>query len=199
MMTTIFGTSKSRAFRVLWMAKELDIALEHQPIDWRTCGKDTDYLAINPAGSIPCLREDDFVLAESMAINLYLAKKHSKLWPLEERDQAVALQWSFWVATCLEELYIRWADHQHWLPRPLRKPELATAAMNDLERPLTRLDAALSNRPWLLEGRFTVADLNVASAICFPSGAHLARWPHVSVWLSSCVQRPAYRDTARLP
>jgi glutathione S-transferase len=181
------------------MAKELDITFKHQPTDWRTCGKDPDYLAINPAGSIPCLREDDFILAESMAINLYLAKKYQKLWPHKECDQATALQWSFWAATSLEELYIRWADHQHWLPPQLRKPELATAAMKELNRPLSRLEAALSNRPWLLEDRFTVADLNVASVICFPSGAPLTRWPHVSSWLSSCVQRTAFKDAARLP
>lgn len=199
MTTTIFGTSKSRAFRVLWMAKELDIAFEHQPIDWRTCGKDPDYLAINPAGSIPCLKEDDFILAESMAINLYLAKKYPKLWPSEERDQAAALQWSFWAATGLEEPYSRWADHRHWLPAQLRRPELATAAMNDLDRPLTRLEAALSNHPWLIEDRFTVADLNVASVICFPNGAPLARWPHVSNWLAACIRRPAFNDAARLP
>ncbi len=199
MTTTIFGTSKSRAFRVLWLAKELDIAFEHQPTDWRTCGKDPDYLALNPAGSIPCLREDDFILAESMAINLYLARKYPKLWPSEERNQAVALQWSFWAATDLEEPYNRWADHQHWLPPELRKPELAKAAINELDRPLTRLDTALSKRAWLLEDRFTVADLNVASVICFPSGIPLARWPHVSRWLSSCVQRPAFNDAERLP
>lgn len=199
MITTIFGTSKSRAFRVLWMAKELDIEFEHQPTDWRTCGKDPDYLAINPAGSIPCLKENDFILAESMAINLYLARKYPKLWPSEERDQAAALQWSFWAATSLEEPYNQWADHQHWLSPQFRKPELATAAMDDLERPLNRLETALSNDSWLLNGRFTVADLNVASVICFPSGAPLARWPHVRSWLSSCVQRPAFNDAARLP
>ena len=199
MTTTIFGTSKSRAFRVLWLAKELGIEFEHQPTDWRTCGEDPDYLAINPAGAIPCLKEDDFILAESMAINLYLAKKYPKLWPSEERNQAAVLQWSFWAATSLEEPFNRWAEHQHWLPAQHRKPELAKAAMNDLERPLNRLETALSNRPWLLENRFTVADLNVASVICFPNGAPFERWPHLSNWLASCVQRPAFHDAVLLP
>ena len=84
MPATIFGTSHSRAFRVLWAANELQMPFEHQPIDWQSCGNDPAYLAINPAGSIPCLQEDGFVLSESLAINLYLARKHQLIWPKNE-------------------------------------------------------------------------------------------------------------------
>jgi glutathione S-transferase len=145
------------------------------------------------------MKEDDFILAESMAINLYLAKKHAKLWPNDEHEQAAALQWSFWAATTLEEPYIQWADHQHWLPAQLRKPELAAAAINDLVHPLNRLETALKNKPWLLNDQFTVADLNVASAICFPAESPLKQWPNVSRWLALCVQRPAFHEAELLP
>ena len=200
MSTTIFGTSHSRAFRVLWAATELEVPFEHRPIDWRTCGKDADYLAINPAGSIPCLQEDDgFVLAESMAINLYLAKKYPALWPTEERDQAAVVQWSFWAATALEEPYIRWADNSHWLPKQLRNHELADKAKKDLVRPLARLEHALSISRWLLCGRFTIADLNVASTITLLNSEQFAKWPATRSWLASCVDRPAFNAAARLP
>jgi len=181
------------------MAKELDLPFVHQPTDWRTCARDPDYLAINPAGSIPCLQEDGFVLAESMAITLYLARKYAQLWPADEQERAAALQWSFWAATGLEPPYNQWADHAHWLAPERKKPELAMAAWDDLARPLARLEAALSHRAWLLDDRFTVADLNVASVICFPSGAPLQRWPRVRDWLASCVQRPAFNAAAQLP
>jgi len=36
-----------------------------------------DYLKINPNGHIPAIDDDGFILWESMAINLYLAKKYS--------------------------------------------------------------------------------------------------------------------------
>ena len=39
------------------------------------------YLKINPAGHIPAIDDDGFALSESMAINLYLAKKAGKLYP----------------------------------------------------------------------------------------------------------------------
>ena len=88
---------------------------EHQPIDWQSCGNDPAYLAINPAGSVPCLQEDGFVLSESLAINLYLARKHQLIWPKDEEGQATAMQWSFWAATSLEEPYVLWALHECWL------------------------------------------------------------------------------------
>jgi glutathione S-transferase len=199
MNTTIFGTSQSRAFRVLWAAKELSFPFEHEPTDWQTCAKNPDYLAINPAGSVPCLKEDDFVLAESLAINIYLAKKYSGLWPATSSGQAVALQWSFWAATTLEEPYVRWALHSHWLPKHLRDEEVAKLAMNSLSRPLSRLDAALSGNSWLIEGNFTIADLNVASVISLLNGPTIAEWPNVYRWLSACVQRPAFKAAAALP
>jgi len=199
MATTIFGTSRSRAFRVLWAAKELGIRFDHQPIDWQTCGSSPDYLAINPAGSVPCLKEDDFVLAESLAINIYLAKGHTRLWPSTSQGQAVALQWSFWAATSLEEPYVRWALHTHWLPPNLRDTEAAKGALNDLRRPLRRLEAALASREWLVENHFTIADLNVASVISLLNGPSIAEWPDVHRWLSACVQREAFKAAAALP
>ena len=172
---------------------------EHQPIDWQSCGKDPAYLAINPAGSVPCLQEDGFVLSESLAINLYLARKHQFIWPKDEEGQATAMQWSFWAATSLEEPYVLWALHECWLPVNLRKPEQADKAMEDMRRPLSRLEVALSADSWLVDGRFTVADLNVASVISLLSTAPLPNYPAVSRWLAACVQRPAYKAAAQLP
>jgi glutathione S-transferase len=67
----------SRSWWVAWMCRELGIQYENQHTEgfldpfWRTA----EYLAINPNGLAPSIRDRDFVLWESMAINLYLAKK----------------------------------------------------------------------------------------------------------------------------
>ncbi|OHX12607.1 hypothetical protein BI347_03135 [Chromobacterium sphagni] len=95
-MLEIYGTVHSRTLRVLWMACELELDFVHHPLDWQRCGQDADYLALNPAGTIPALKDGDFVLAESLAINLYLAGREPRLWPQDEQRQALALQWSFW-------------------------------------------------------------------------------------------------------
>jgi glutathione S-transferase len=66
--------------------------------------KTPEYLALNPNGRIPVLVDGDLVLFESMAINLYLAKKYGgDLYPRDEADEARANQWSNvarWLGAC---------------------------------------------------------------------------------------------------
>jgi glutathione S-transferase len=74
----IYGIPRTRAFRVIWMAKELGLDYENLPIETGPRGaRRPEYLAINPNGRLPSIDDDGFIMWESQAINLYLAKKHS--------------------------------------------------------------------------------------------------------------------------
>src|SRR5690348_1379804 len=76
MALTIYGSPNSRAIRVLWAAKELGLAFEHVPLAWNDPRlKSPAFLRINPDGRVPAIEDDGFVLSESLAITLYLAKK----------------------------------------------------------------------------------------------------------------------------
>src|SRR6476659_1797800 len=80
----IYGIARTRAFRVLWMANELGLDYEHLPIEIGAAGaRSPEFLAINPNGRLPFIVDNGLVLFESLAITLYLAKKHSngKLYP----------------------------------------------------------------------------------------------------------------------
>ena len=80
----IYGVARTRAFRAIWMAQELGLDYQHQPIEIGPAGaRKPEYLAINPNGRLPAIDDDGFVLWESQAITLYLAKKHSpgRLYP----------------------------------------------------------------------------------------------------------------------
>ena len=74
----IYGIARTRAFRALWIAKELGIDYEHVPIEIGEAGaRKAEYLAVNPNGRLPAIEDDGFVLWESLAITLYLAKKQT--------------------------------------------------------------------------------------------------------------------------
>ena len=77
MTIQIYGPVASRAARALWIAHELGIPFEHVPMEMKEL-KQPDYLKINPNGKVPVLVDGDFKLFESMAINLYLAKRFNK-------------------------------------------------------------------------------------------------------------------------
>ena len=72
------------------MAKELGLDYEQSKSISRPARRARPaYLALNPNGHVPVIDDDGFVLWESMAINLYLAKKHSpgKLYPSGSRTR----------------------------------------------------------------------------------------------------------------
>ena len=103
MTLTIYGPPMSRAMRTLWMAHELGLDFrheygfqEHAPVPTE------DLVAASPMGQVPAINDDGFTLSESMAINIYLAKKHGKLAPVTPEDEAQTLRWSFWVMTAVE-------------------------------------------------------------------------------------------------
>jgi glutathione S-transferase len=192
----IYGPTASRAARALWIAHELGIPFEHIAMEMKDL-KGPDYLKINPNGKVPTLVDGDFVLFESMAINLYLAAKYNKdgFLPADLQQQALCHQWSFWGMTEVEKSLLTILIDMFLTAPDKRKPEAVAEATKALPRPFNVLNGALQGREYLLGDKFTVADLNLAS-IC--SWARLIKYdfspfPNVSAWLERCLSRPAYK------
>jgi glutathione S-transferase len=203
MTLKIYGVARSRAFRTLWMAKELGLDYDHVKVDFATGETRTPaHLALNPNGHIPVIAEDGFVLWESMAINLYLAKKHSlgRLYPTHLEDEARAWQWSFWGMTEVERPVLTALFNRAILPEDKRDAAAADSAERMLAQPLKVLDGALGRSANLLGENFTVADLNVASILSWarPANVNVAPFPKVAEWLKNCAERPAARAARQL-
>jgi glutathione S-transferase len=202
-MLKIYGIPRSRAFRTLWLAKELGIDYENVAIDMTKGETRTpQYLAINPNGHIPAIDDDGFVLWESMAINLYLAKKYGDagLYPSRLEDEARAWQWSFWGMTEVERPVLTALMHRALLPEAQRDAALADRNEQELGRPLMVLDQAVAASPYLLGEQFTIADLNVASILSWarPARIDLSRVPKMAEWFRRCGERPAARAAREL-
>ena len=197
----IYGIARTRAFRALWVAKELGLDFEHLPIEIGDDGaKSPEFLAINPNGRLPVIVDGDFVLFESLAITLYLAKKHSngKLYPGTLEGEARAWQWSLWAVTEVDRGVNIWSLHAKRLPPGERNNALREEALKVIASPFRVLDAAVVQQPYLLGNEFTVADLNVAAVISRAVDMDLSAWPHLKVWLARCLDRPAARDALAL-
>lgn len=196
----IYGVPRSRAFRTLWLAKELGLDYEHVPVNFTGDNRKPEYLAINPMGQIPTLEDGGFVLTESMAINLYLAKKHGRFYPESLQDEAKAWQWSFWVMTAVEKPSLQVLFHTVFLPEDKRDPQQAEEGRKQLARPLAVLEQELAGKPYLLGGEFMICDLNVAAVLATARSPKLAiaLGPNVRGWLDRCLERPAAKDASAL-
>ena len=200
-MLKIYGTVRSRAARTLWMAEELGIPYELVAVDYRARETRTPaFLDINPNGHVPAIDDDGLRLHESMAINLYLARRHaaSPLAPHDVREEGLCLSWSFWAMTELEAHALTVLVQGHALPPEQRDPQKLARAVGALRPPLAVLEKKLAGdgrSPYLLGDRFTVADLNVAAVLAWVRAAPelLQEYPAVSAWLELCLGREAYR------
>jgi glutathione S-transferase len=197
----IYGIARTRAFRALWVAQELGLDYEHLPIEIGEAGaRAPEFLALNPNGRLPFIVDGAFVLFESLAITLYLAKKHScgRLYPNTLEDEARAWQWSFWAISEVDRGVNIWSLHAVRLPPGERDVQKRDEALAVITAPFKILDAAVTTQPYLLGQDFTVADLNVAAVISRAVDMDLAAVPHLRAWLVRCLERPAARAALAL-
>jgi len=190
----IYGIARTRAFRALWMAEELGLVYEHLPIEIGDAGAGApEFRAINPNGRLPFIDDDGFVLFESLAITLYLARKHSNgtLYPATLDGEARALQWSFWAIAEVDRGVNIWSLHAVRLPPDERDAAKRDEALKVIAKPFAILDAAVARQPYLLGDAFTVADLNVAAVISREIDMDLSAVPNLKAWLTRCLARPA--------
>ena len=196
MTIKIYGPTASRAARALWMVNELGVPFEHLALEIKDL-KNPDYLKINPNAKVPAMVDGDLTLFESMAINLYLAKKYNKdgMWPTGLEDQARTYQWSFWGMTEIEKLLLTILIDMYMTPPDNRNPATVAEAQKALAKPFKVLDGALQDRDYLLGPSFTVADLNIASVCTWARAIKFdfAPYPNVGAWLNRCLSRPAFK------
>jgi glutathione S-transferase len=140
------------------------------------------------------------VLWESLAITLYLAKKHSpgRFYPATLEGEAKAWQWSLWAVNEVDRPVNIWSLHAIRLPPEERDAEKLAEALKVIAAPFKVLDGALWGRPYLLGEAFTVADLNVAAVISRAVEMDLGGTPRLKDWLMRCLERPAAREALKL-
>jgi len=120
--------------------------------------KSADYLAINPRGKVPAIRDGSFTLAESVAILLYLDRRFPE--PAlfgetpEEGGQILrrALDLIFYFEPILDRIAIPIYQGQV-------EPSAVKAAAEQAHRELALLDTALATSPFLAGQSISAADL----------------------------------------
>ncbi|MCA0400167.1 MAG: glutathione S-transferase family protein [Proteobacteria bacterium] len=206
-MLTIYGVSRSRATRNIWLANELEIPFRQVPVIQFNRAKDPlppgmlhtrspEFLKVNPNGHIPSIDDDGLVLHESLAINLYLARKHGgPVAPATVAEEGLLAMWSLWAATEVEPHSVQVLYNTVGKPPEERDAKLLAASIAALRAPFAVLDRELAHGGHIMGGRFTVADINVAEVMRYAMPAR-ELWeaaPHVEAWLKACHARPAFK------
>lgn len=199
-MLTIYGVYRSRATRNIWLAGELGLPFKHVPViqSGRAASapgmmhsRSPEFLKINPNGHIPSIDDGGLVLHESLAINLYLARKHGgPLAPASIAEDGQMSMWSLWAVTEVEGHALKVMQNH------AANPAVAKAGVEALRAPFAVLDRHLAaNGGWLVGKRFTVAEINLAECVRFAQVATelFDSAPNVKTWLATCQARPAFK------
>lgn len=170
-----------------------------------------EFLAINPRGRVPALRDGDLSVYESVAIMAYLDRRFPDppLFGTTPRESA-----PIWQSVLESVSYLDVHTEAFILPiyrgRTEGQEEVIRAAVTGVHDELARLDATLATRPWLAGAALSAADLvaypDVASilrAAGKPAAAPFdtgllpldARYPAVAAWMARVEALPGYDRT----
>ena len=110
-MMKLYWAPRTRSFSALWLMEETGQPYERVLTDISTGAQKTpEYLAINPMGKVPALKDGDATLAEAAAICAYVAERYpeAKLAPpLGDPLRAKYLYWLFFAPGCIEPAMVQ--------------------------------------------------------------------------------------------
>ncbi len=142
-MIKLYWSPRSRSFSAIWLLEETGLPYERVLTDITTgAQKAPEYLAINPMGKVPGLKDGDAALGEAAAICAYIADRYpeTNLAPAATDPlRAKYLQWLFFSPSCIEPALIQ-------LFTKLEVPA-STAAWGSATQTFDVLDAALQKGP----------------------------------------------------
>jgi glutathione S-transferase len=160
---TLYHASPSRSSIVLWMLEELGVPYDIKLLKLSEGDNvKPDYLAINPMGKVPALKDGDTVITEVAAICTYLADAFPEKTlnvPLGTPRRGLYLKWLFFGPGCIEPAVI---------DRAAPRKEEARRGMlgyGDFDTTMSVVAKAVERGPWLMGDQFTAADVVIGSHI----------------------------------
>ncbi len=186
-MITLYHAPQSRSSRIVWLLEEIGVPYTIRPVSIfrpMTGKGERDPANPHPDGRVPALVHGDALVAESVAIVLYLADAfpQAKLAPaITDSQRGAYLTWVAWYASELEPaLFASLRNELAGSPQKRRDHEAVAG----------RLETALASAPYVMGDTFTGADLLIASALgfgrqAFPASAVL------DAYVDRCKARPA--------
>ena len=182
---TLYGSFTSgNCLKTRWIADLMGVAYDWREMDvFAGDTRTEDFLAINPAGQVPCMvREDGPILAQSNAIMLYLAEG-STLIPDDAFDRAKMMEWMFWEQYSHEPAIAVRRAQLKFMNVP--EAEIDPMLMQKGRRALGVMELRLMARDFIVGEHFTLADVALVAytRVAHEGGFDLADFPAVRSWV----------------
>ncbi|VTM16070.1 Glutathione S-transferase GstB [Raoultella terrigena] len=204
-MITLWGRNNStNVKKVRWVLEELDLPYQ-QILAGLEFGvnHDAEYLAMNPNGLVPLLKDGDLVLWESNAIIRYLAAQYgqNRLWVDDPVRRAQGDKWMDWANGSLSPAHRPVLMGLVRTPEEKRDPAAIAAGIAACEALFAILDAELAAFPWLSGESFGLGDIAVAPFV-YNLMSIVPSWqprPNLQRWYQQISERQAWRSVVAIP
>lgn len=160
---TFYTNPQSRGRIAQWMLEEVGVPYTTVWLDYGTSMKAPAYLAINPMGKVPAVREGKTVVTEAAAICAWLADRFPEkdlMPPPGSPARADYFRWLFFAAGPLEQAVV--ARSLGWQVPEGRSAMVGFGSYRDT---LDALEKGLSGGPFVCGEQFTAADVYVGSSV----------------------------------
>lgn len=193
-MITLFHAPQSRSSRIIWLLEELGAPYRIEQVSIfrpMTGAGAPDPGNPHPDKQVPAITQGDELVAESVAIVLYLtdAFPTAGLGPRAgEPGRGSYLTWVAWYAASMEPaMFAAMGNELGAAPLKQRNHDAV----------VRRLEGALAGGPYMMGDAFTAVDLLVASAINFARSA-FPESATLDAYVARCTTRPAAIRAAAL-
>ena len=191
----LYYMPRTRSSRVLWLLEEIGAPYELTEISG-TERRSAEHLGRHPLGRVPALELGDGTMVfESAAICLALADLNpgaGLIAAVASPQRALTYQWVLFAVSELEAPLFRWL-------RELGDGVTDSAAHDRFAQAAAAIESALGSGDWLIDGRFSVADVMCASVLQGANTRELLRpWPGLEAYVRRSESRPAYARAAAI-
>lgn len=192
----------ARGVRVFWVCEEMGVPYETSPV---TFPPSEAYLALNPLGSVPFLEDDGVAINESVAMMLYVAQRYgpTPLLPAsDDPDLAAVLQLTVFSEASFGGVMNPLMAAHFGAPADDRRNWSVRMMQARAEQFLGYIADKLGDRPYLVGGDLTLADIAVCTALGIWKGALGGAIPdNLAAWRERLTIRPACQraQAAQLP
>lgn len=187
----------ARSFRPLWALEEMGLEYELEVLPFPPRVFQRDYLQVNSLGTIPFLRDGDTEMTESSAICQYLVDRYQRydfgLKP-DHEEYGAYLNWLHHADATLTFPQTLTMRYYYLEPSPEKQAVGDDYVKWFLSR-LRRLDAHLETHEYLVDKRFTIADIAIGYALHLACSLHLGDQlkPVTREYLERLRSRPAFQ------
>lgn len=201
-MLTVWGRrSSSNVQALMWCIAELGLDHQRHDAGHRYGVNDTpDFLAMNPNGTVPVLRDgDDPPLFETGAILRYLAGRYAtdSFWPTDLRERAQVDKWAEWAKL---NVALGFTVPIFWqLVRTAAKDRdeaIVARGLAVLGRALDIAEDRLARHAYLAGDDLTLADIQFGHVLYryFDLPIPRGERPALARYYAALTERPTYRE-----